>query len=135
MVKAVQFNLTVSAVLGTLLLVGCAHSARELPPDMSALAPSHRLLPGDTASSEYSMSCPELKAELASTRTALSRTETHLQGTQTENQVKGIAGLLIFTPVMLAMEDNGTMKTQYLELDVKRERLMRIAQARQCSLE
>lgn len=132
MAKVVLFNSSISAVLGAFLLVGCAHSARELPPDMSALAPSHRLLPSDTASPEYSLSCPELKTELAATRAALSRTETRLQGTQADNQSKGIAGVLIFTPVMLSMEDNETMKTQYLDLDVKRERLLRIAQARQC---
>ena len=132
MAKVALFNSNVSALLGAFLLLGCAHSARELPPDMSVLAPSNRLLPGDTASPEYSLSCPELKTELASTRAALSRTETHLQGTQTDNQAKGIAGVLIFIPIMLAMEDNETMKTQYLELDVRRERLLRIAQARQC---
>lgn len=132
MAKVALFSSNANALLAALLLAGCAHSARELPPDMSNLHPSHRLLPGDTASVEYSLSCPELKIDLAATRAALSRTETSLQGTQAENQSKGIAGLLIFTPVMLAMEDNETMKNQYRELDIKRERLLRIVQARQC---
>lgn len=134
MAKAVLFNSNISAALGVFLLMGCAHSARELPPDMSVLAPSHRLLPSDTASPEYSLSCPELKTELAATRAALSRIEKHLQGAHADNQSKGIAGVLIFPPVMLTMENNETLKTQYLDLDVKRERLVRIAQARQCPL-
>lgn len=134
MAKVELFNSNINAVLAAFLLVGCAHSARELPPDMSTIAPSSRLLPGDTASPEYSLSCPELKTELAVTRAALSQTETHLQGAHTDNQSTGIAGMLIFAPVMLAMKDNETMKAKYLELDVKRERLLRIAQARQCLL-
>lgn len=133
MAKVAPFNSSASALLAALLLAGCAHSARELPPDMSALPPAQRLLPGDTASPEYSLSCSELDTELATTRAALSRMETQLGGTQADNQSKGIAGVLIFTPIMLTMEENELMKTQYRELDVKRERLQRIAQARHCT--
>ena len=132
MEKAALFGLRVSALAGAVLLMGCAHPARELPPDMSNLAPSQRLLPGDTTSPEYSISCTELKAELATTRDALSQTEAQLRGIQEENQSKGVAGLLIFSPIMLSMEDNETMKNRYRTLDEKRERLVRIAQARQC---
>ena len=131
MAKVALFSSNASAVLAAFLLVGCAHLARDLPPDMSNLAPAHRLLPSDTTSPEYSMSCPELKAEIAATRAALSRTETQLQDIQSDNQSKVIVGL-IFAPFMLAMEGNETMKTQYRDLDIKRERLLRIVQSRQC---
>lgn len=144
MAKDALFNSNASALLAAFLLAGCAHSARELPPDMSNLHPAHRLLPGDTASPEYSLSCPELQIALVVTRAALSRIETSLQGIHADNQSKAIVGLIIFSPVMLAMEgnvtvlnnetmvDNATMQNQYRELDIKREHLLRIAQVRQC---
>ena len=132
MEKVARFSSNASALLAAFLLLGCARSARDLPPDMSDLASAHRLFPGDATSAEYSISCPELKAELVATRAELSRTETQLQRTQADNQSKAIVGLVIFTPFLLAMEDNKTMKAQDRELDVKRERLLRIAQARQC---
>jgi hypothetical protein len=78
------------------------------------------------------MPCPELQQELVLTRAALSQTETQIQGTQDQNQAKGTAGILIFSPLMLAMEDNRVAVAQHRELDAKRERLLRIAQAREC---
>lgn len=144
MVKAVQLVSRVSAVFGAMLVLGCAHPARELPPDMSNLTPSQRLLPGDITRPEYVISCTELKAELATTYDALSRIEDQLRRTHAENQSKGVAGILLFSPIMLSMndgvpmennlsmEDNEPMKNQYRELDEHRERLLRIAQARQC---
>lgn len=134
MAKAVRFSSRANALFAALLLAGCAHSARDLPPDMSNLTPVQRLLPGDTSTPEYSMSCSALKDELVTTRAALSRSESQLQNTQDENQSKGMAGVLVFTPVMLAMEDDPSAITRYRELDVKRERLIRIAQAHQCPI-
>ncbi|MBI5753055.1 MAG: hypothetical protein HZA59_13075 [Hydrogenophilales bacterium] len=132
MAKAALLVSRASALFGAMLLLGCAHPARELPPDMSNLAPSQRLLPGDTTRHEYAISCTELNAELAKTRDAISHIEAQVRGAQAENQSKGVAGILLFTPIMLSMEDNEPMKNRYRELDEHRERLLRIAQARQC---
>lgn len=135
MAKDVLFSSRASVWCAAVLLAGCAHSARDLPPDLSDRAPAHRLLPGDAASPEFSMSCPELRQELVLARAALSRTEARLQGTQDQNQSVGTAGILIFSPLMLAMEDNQEAVAQHRELDAKRERLLRIAQARQCPVQ
>jgi len=40
--------------------------------------------------------------------------------------------VLLFTPVMLTMEHGDDPKVHYHELDVRRERLLRIAAARAC---
>lgn len=134
MVKVVRFNLSASTLLIVFIAIGCAHTARELPPDMSNLPPANRLLSGDVDSPEYSWACPVLKAELESTRAALSHIETQLQSTQDQNLSKGIVGVLVFTPALITMEDNETLKNKYHSLDTKRELLLRIAQARQCPL-
>lgn len=134
MVKAVLLVSRASALFGVMLLLGCAHQARELPPDMSNLGLSLRLLPGDTARPEYAISCMDLRMDLAKTREELSRIEAQLRDAQAENQSKGIVGILLFTPIMLSMEDNEPMKNRHHELDEHRERLLRISQARQCSM-
>lgn len=132
MAKAVRFASYANALLGVLALGACAHPARELPPDMSAVAPAQRLLPGDAERPEYRLSCADLGHELGRTREAIAAIESELRMTQTDNQSKGVAGILIFTPIMLAMDENAPLKTRYRELDEHRERVLRIAQARQC---
>lgn len=134
MEKAVRSGLHLSAPLVAVLLAGCAQPARDLPPDMSSLAPSQRLLPGDTSLPEYQLSCPQLQAELKTTRNALTVIEAQLQSAQGDNQSKGVAGLVLFTPILLAMDDNAPVKARYRDLDEQRERLLRIGQARQCAL-
>lgn len=134
MAKVVRFSLSASTLLVVFTAIGCAHTARELPPDLSNLPPAKRLLAGDVDSPEYLWACPVLKAELESTRAEISHIEMQLQSTQDQNQSKGIVGVLVFTPTLITMEDNETFKTKYQSLDAKRELLLRIAQARQCPL-
>ena len=132
MAKAALSALRASALFGAMSLLGCAHPARELPTDMSDLTPAQRLLPGDTSTPEYAISCTELTTELAQTNDALAHIEAELRRTQAENQSKGAAGVLLFAPILLLMEDKEPTKNRYRWLDERRERLLRITQARKC---
>ena len=78
------------------------------------------------------MTCYELKAELDQTRNSLVKLENELYGVQAINQSAGLVGILAFPPAMLAMNNNQKMVTEYRELDEKRERILRIENARQC---
>lgn len=132
MAKVVPFSSLISTYLIILLFTGCANRARDLPPDQSHLPPAERLLSKDKESSEYVLTCYELKAELDQTRNSLVKLENELYGVQAKNQSAGLVGILAFPPAMLAMNNNQKMVTEYRKLDEKRERILRIENARQC---
>lgn len=135
MAKVVLLNLQISSLLlATVLLSGCAHSARELPPDMSHMQPTMRLLPSDKDSVEYTLSCTELKEELGNMKEKLSQIEMQMQGVQDENQAKGKTSVLVFSPAIFFIDDNKALNTVYQEMDQKKERIVRIAQSRQCPI-
>ncbi|QIR76064.1 hypothetical protein FA592_07385 [Sulfurospirillum diekertiae] len=135
MAKVEQFNLQViSLVCIGLLCVGCAHSARDLPPDMSHLPPSMRLLPSDMESAEYQLDCKDLTLALTHTREHLKELEKDVMSMQADNQSKGLTGITVFSPAMFLISDNPALSKDYQESDQARERLLRIAQARQCEL-
>lgn len=136
MVRVEQFNLQIiSLVCIGLLCSGCAHSARDLPPDMSHLPPSMRLLSGDMESSEYKLDCKELTLVLANTREHLKQLEKDVLSMQSDNQSKAFTGITVFSPAMLLISDNPALSKDYQESDQMRERLLRIAQARQCEIQ
>ena len=135
MAKVELFSLqAISLLCISLLCVGCAHSARDLPPDMSHLPPSMRLLPGDTESAEYTLDCKDINMALIQTRGHLKQIENSILGVQADNQAKGLVGITVFSPAMLLVGDNPELSKDYQESDQKRERLIRIAQARQCEI-
>src|SRR5215475_4798277 len=135
MEKAARSSLLASiSCISLLALLSCAYRARELPPDLSALPPSQRILPEDYQSPEYSLSCDALSQELNGVRQRLSDLDKRIRETQTDNQAKAAAGLLLFTPLMLTLEiDEGT-KNEFFEVEARRERILRIAQARGCPI-
>lgn len=135
MAKVERFNLKViSLVCIGLLCVGCAHSARDLPPDMSHLPPSMRLLPGDIESAEYQLDCKELTLTLVNTRDHLKQLEKDVMSMQANNQSKGLVGVTVFSPAMFLISDNPELSKDYQESDHMRERLLRISQARGCEI-
>ena len=135
MAKVELFSLqAISLFCISLLCVGCAHSARDLPPDMSHLPPSMRLLAGDTESAEYKLDCKEINTALVNTRIHLKQIENDVLGFQSDNQKKGLIGITVFSPAMLLVGDNPALSKEYQECDQMRERLLRIAQARQCEI-
>jgi len=133
MVKVVQSNLLNSLALALCItFAACARSARDLPPDLSALEPSQRLLSGDRLSSEYKMPCEDLLHELDSVKAEITSVEAKLQRIRDSNQSKSVAGALILTPIWLTMDNAKEAKKTLDELESRKERIERIAQARDC---
>ena len=134
MARAARSNSLASLAGASLLfLMACAHPARELPPDLSSLPPSQRLLPDDVNSTEYGLSCDALLHQLAIVRQQGVQLDSRLRRTQADNRSKAIAGALVFTYMMLGMEDDTPIKDEYAKLEARKEQLLRISQARECS--
>lgn len=131
MAKAVRSSLLAS-LLALAGLAGCAQPSRELPPDLSARPASERLLAEDKQSREYALPCTELRRELNVTNHQAAELDQRLRATQSDNQGKGIAGILIFSPLMLTMDQQEDTKKLLLELETRKDRLLRISQARNC---
>ncbi|NWG87481.1 MAG: hypothetical protein HXY26_08250 [Hydrogenophilaceae bacterium] len=125
-----------SSLLASLLVLagmaGCAQPPRELPPDMSAKPVGERLLAEDKQSKEYVLPCNELRRELDVTNHQVSELDQRLRAAQSDNQGKAIAGILIFTPLMLTMDQQEATKKHLVELETRKDRLLRISQARNC---
>lgn len=132
MAKVVLFNLVINALFVTILLTGCANRARDLPPDLSYLPVKERLLASDKASIEYCMTCDNLKTQLELTQKSILNVENQLNSIQVANQSKGSIGILLLPPVMLTMQNNDEISTEYRQLDEKKERILRIKNAREC---
>lgn len=132
MAKVVLFNSLINTLVITVVLTGCAHNARDLPPDLSYLPVKERLLTSDKESAEFCMTCDNLKAQLELTQKSISNVENQLNSIQASNQTKGSVGVLLFPPAMLTMQNNDEIYTQYTQLDAKKERILRIRNAHEC---
>jgi len=115
-----------------MLLNACANPARDLPPDLSTLAPSQRLLPEDRQSAEFQLSCDTLVKELDAISTKTAAVQGSLQQARNDNQSKSVAGLLILTPIWLTMDNAEETKKTLAELETRKERIQRIVQAKGC---
>jgi hypothetical protein len=132
MAKVVLFNSVINILVFTALLTGCANRARDLPPDLSYLPVKERLLLSDKESAEYCMTCDTLKVQLELTQKSILNMENQLSNLQASNQSKASIGILLLPPVMLAMQNNDDLNTEYRQLDEKKERILRIKNAREC---
>jgi hypothetical protein len=113
------------------VLCSCAHAARDLPPDLSHLPPSERLLPGDDRSPEYLLPCDELKKNVSGLTSDVKVLEESLISVQSGNRTKAIVGYF-FTPIMLSLDNASDTKEKLDELYVRKEKAVRIFQSR-CS--
>lgn len=132
MAKVVLLSSVINALVVTVVLTGCAHNARDLPPDLSSLPVKERLLASDKESAEYCMTCDNLKTQLDLTQKSISIVENQLNSIQASNQTKGSVGVLLFAPAMLTMQNNNEIYAQYTQLDEKKERILRIRNAHEC---
>lgn len=132
MAKVVLFNSVINTLIVSVFLIGCANRARDLPPDLSYLPPKERLLENDKTSVEYCMTCDNLKAQLELTQKSILNVENQLTSIQNANQSKGSIGILLFSPVMLTMQNTDELSGEYRQLDKQKELLLRIKSAREC---
>lgn len=132
MAKVVLFSLVINTLVVAIVFTGCANRARDLPPDMSYLPVKERLLASDKESAEYCMTCDNLVTQLELTQKSILNVENQLNNIQTSNQSKGSIGILLLAPVMLTMQNNDEITNEYRQLDEKKERILRIKNAREC---
>jgi hypothetical protein len=133
MEKAARSSLLGSWVLSSFLaLGGCAHPARELPPDISS-ADAQRMRALDRESGEYAMSCDALSERHDAVAKDIVAGHEKLRQVRDGNQGKALAGLFILTPIWLSMENGTDDRKKLDELENQKERIERIRQARGCA--
>lgn len=121
-----------SLIATALALGACAQGARELPPDLSALPPAQRLVAGDINSIEYGLPCPSLHEVQVDLRKAIDAIHAKLAATQADNQSKGVAAVLLFTPIAAGMDNQTETRAELQAQEIRQERVLRIKQARGC---
>ena len=132
MVKVVLLNSVINTLIVAVFLAGCANRAIDLPPDLSHLPIKDRLLENDKATAEFCMTCDNLKTQLEQTKMSILSVENQLSSIQNTNQSKGSIGILLFSPMMLTMQNTDELSAEYRQLDKRKELLLRIKSAREC---
>jgi len=132
MEKAVRSSLFGSWVLSSFLVLGgCAHPARELPPDISS-AEAQRIRAFDRESAEYAMSCDALSERRDAIGKDIVAGHEKLKQVRNDNQGKALAGLFLLTPIWLSMENGTDDRKKLDELENQKERIERIQRVRGC---
>jgi len=114
------------------VVVGCARSAPQLPPDLSHLPTEQRLLVGDQESPEGRLNCPELKEEAAKANAA----SRQLEGIIASNRGYNTAIIYVSSflpPLALVARTDEEAKTSLDSLQLRRDRIDRLAKAKNCS--
>lgn len=78
------------------------------------------------------MTCDNLKTQLEQTKMSILSVENQLRSIQNSNQSKGSIGILLFSPMMLTMQNTDELSAEYRQLDKRKELLLRIKSAREC---
>ena len=120
-----------AAVALAVVLAGCARNAPQLPPDLSQLPPEQRLLVGDQESPEGKLTCPELKEEAVKANAA----SRELEGIIASNRGYNTAIIYVSSflpPLALAARTDEEAKTSLDSLQVRRDRIDRLAKAKNC---
>jgi hypothetical protein len=120
-----------AALVLAVVLAGCARNAPQLPPDLSHLPPEQRLLVGDQESPEGKLNCPELKEEAVKANAA----SRQLEGIIASNRGYNTAIIYVSSflpPLALAARTDEEAKTSLDSLQVRRDRIDRLAKAKNC---
>ncbi|NQW52560.1 MAG: hypothetical protein HQ465_15095 [Rhodospirillales bacterium] len=113
------------------MLAGCARNAPQLPPDLGHLPPEQRLLVGDQESPEGRLNCPGLKEEAARANAA----SRQLEGVIASNRGYNTAIIYVSSflpPLALVARTDEEAKTSLDTLQVRRDRIDRLAKAKNC---
>ena len=111
-----------------LLAAGCAQGARELPPDMSRLAPEERLWPGDRNDPAFVLECPDLNRAIADLKSERAQHEARVAESHVGNQV----AVYLFPLAVLLPDPQKAEKEAIQTLETRADRLNRIRAAKRC---
>lgn len=112
--------------------MGCARDAPQLPPDLSHLPASQRLLEGDAQSPEGQLGCEALKQEAALTRADIYRQESAISANRGQNQA-ALYAAGFFPPAALAARTDDVAKKTLDGLQAKSDRIDRLSKAKGCA--
>jgi hypothetical protein len=113
---------------------GCASKAPQLPPDLSALPPAERLLPGDSSDPAFALSCGDMQLAVAENGARITDNLDVIQSRRGQNQTALYVGMVFFPPVLAALHDNSAEQADIDVLKFRRDALFRIAQAHECEI-
>jgi hypothetical protein len=120
------------ALLLGLVLAGCARNAPQLPPDLSHLPPEQRLLVGDAESEEGKLDCAQLREEAANANAASRQLEGIISSNRGYNTAIVYGSTFLFLPLALAARNDKEAKDSLDRLQVRRDRIDRVAKAKSC---
>lgn len=120
------------ATMCGLIANGCAQAARELPPDMSRVAPHERLQAEDKSDPAFMLPCAEIQDVISSIRQERARHETLVVDSRVRNQAVVYTGLVLFPPALLFMDPNLAEHEKIRSLEERLDRLDRIRVAKGC---
>ena len=116
-----------AALVGALVLGGCAASAPALPPVLSG-RPSLE----EFAGADKALDCGAIAAErgvIAERRVAANG---RIAANRQQNQVAGYFAAVILPPLWLATEGNHADKEELTALQARQDTLLRLAAAKEC---
>jgi hypothetical protein len=116
------------------LLAACAHDAPKLPPDLSTLPRTERLLAGDQQDIAFALLCSDMQLAIAENGARITDDLNVIQSRRGQNQTALYVGVMFFPPVLAALNDNSAEQAEIDVLKTRRDVLFRIAQAHECEI-
>jgi len=116
-------------------LTGCASEAPPLPPDTTSIDRTHDLTLDDFTPEARAMSCDQLVDERGKIADAMHKANSAADASRTRNQILvGFSsfGGLIFTPLLLAAENNTAEKNAINQLYERQDTLIKLGALKHC---
>ncbi len=129
-----RLNKTLPALFfASLLLMGCARNAPELPNEYSStgvhLSASYEKLPDRVKAADCSM----LAQELIALDNSDQEHEDRIHSNREKNQVAGYVGAVLFPPVFLAIDNDDVAKDNLTRNQEKRDQIFIAQKMKNCS--
>jgi len=114
------------------LTAACQRAAPPLPPDLSHLPATQRLLPGDQESPEAQLDCTALRREAARNQDLSIKLEEAIATERSSNQAIGYVATVFFPPLWLAARTDAEAKETLNNLQNKQDRINRLIKSKPC---
>jgi len=114
------------------LVAGCALSAPPLPTDTTSINRARDLTIDDFTPEARAMNCDEIALERRKTADRMQAVTRTLDESREHNLVITRIGVLVFTPLLLAAENNSAEKDQILKLYERQDMLIKLATLKRC---
>ena len=114
------------------LVAGCALSAPPLPTDTTSINRARDLTIDDFTPEARAMNCDEIALERRKTADTMQAVTRTLDESRERNLVITRIGVLVFTPLLLAAENNSAEKDQISKLYERQDMLIKLATLKRC---